>query len=232
LHHCGIESPFPGVPLFTSAAQTFLRKPAYAAENWQPACDAAQHSMRLRVSDPGWRYQWGTYWYCSFAHRAMGQGHDLILKIGLLLTILLGITFLGLQANEYIDNYNRNNLTLNAGIYGSIFYLLTGFHGFHVLVGVVMISTLLGRAMKGHFACPGDHFAIEGVAWYWHFVPKTGRMGYDAGNGGSRYKEDAYENPKIGLQTDLIKGLSHENKSPCSSMCISISKYYSFCNSR
>jgi cytochrome c oxidase subunit 3 len=106
----------------------------------------------------------------TFAHRAMGQGHDLVLKIGLLLTILLGIIFLGLQANEYIDDYNRNNLTLNAGIYGSVFYLLTGFHGFHVLVGVVMISTLLGRAMKGHFAGPGDHFAIEGVAWYWHFV--------------------------------------------------------------
>jgi cytochrome c oxidase subunit 3 len=106
----------------------------------------------------------------TFAHRAIGQGHGLILRIGLLLTILLGIVFLGLQAYEYIDDYNSNNLTLNAGIYGSVFYLLTGFHGFHVLVGVIMISTLLGRAMKGHFDHPGDHFAIEGVAWYWHFV--------------------------------------------------------------
>jgi len=106
----------------------------------------------------------------TFAHRAGEQGHNGVLKAGLLVTILLGAVFLGLQAHEYIDDYERNNLTLNAGIYGSVFYLLTGFHGFHVLVGVIMITTLLGRAMKGHFASPGDHFALEGVAWYWHFV--------------------------------------------------------------
>ena len=63
-------------------------------------------------------------------------------------TILLGATFLGLQAHEYIDDYERNNLTLNAGIYGSLFYILTGFHGFHVLVGVIMISTMLWRAAR------------------------------------------------------------------------------------
>ena len=106
----------------------------------------------------------------TFAHRAMEQGNSAILKVGLLITILLGATFLGLQAHEYIDDYERNNLTLDAGIYGSVFYMLTGFHGFHVLVGVIMISTMLGRALKGHFGRPGDHFALEGVAWYWHFV--------------------------------------------------------------
>ncbi len=106
----------------------------------------------------------------TFAHRAMAQGHSGILKVSLLVTILLGLAFLGLQAHEYIDDYERNNLTLNAGIYGSVFYLLTGFHGFHVLVGVIMISTMLGRALKGHFSHSGDHFALEGVAWYWHFV--------------------------------------------------------------
>ena len=106
----------------------------------------------------------------TFAHRGMSQGRNGILKFGLLLTILLGTIFISLQAFEYVDNYERDNLTLNAGIYGSLFYLLTGFHGFHVLLGVVMLSTILGRATKGHFVRPGDHFAFEGVAWYWHFV--------------------------------------------------------------
>lgn len=106
----------------------------------------------------------------TFAHKAGERGHSGILKAGLAVTILLGVIFLGLQAHEYIDDYERNNLTLNAGIYGSIFYLLTGFHGFHVLVGVIMITTLLGRAFKGHFSRPGDHFALQGVSWYWHFV--------------------------------------------------------------
>jgi len=99
----------------------------------------------------------------TFAHRASAQDYNGDLKAGLLLTILSGVVFLGLQAHEYIDDYARNNLTLNADLYGSVFYLLTGFHGFHELVGVIMIRTLLDRAIKGHFV-------LEGVAWYWHFV--------------------------------------------------------------
>jgi cytochrome c oxidase subunit 3 len=61
------------------------------------------------------------------------------------------------------------NLTLSSGIYGSLFYFLTGFHGFHVLLGTIMLIVMLGRSMKGHFT-PEQHFAFEAAAWYWHFV--------------------------------------------------------------
>ena len=83
--------------------------------------------------------------------------------------MLLGIAFLFLQANEYIEAYKELGLTLNAGIYGSTFFMLTGFHGLHVTIGTIMLMVILGRSIAGHFT-PEDHFAFEGVAWYWHFV--------------------------------------------------------------
>jgi len=61
------------------------------------------------------------------------------------------------------------DLTMKSGVYGSTFFMLTGFHGFHVTMGATMILILLFRSMKGHFS-PHDHFAFEGIAWYWHFV--------------------------------------------------------------
>jgi len=84
-------------------------------------------------------------------------------------TVLLGITFLGFQAYEYHHAYTELNLKLSSGIYGSTFFMLTGFHGFHVFVGMLMLLFITIRLMKGHFT-PERHFGFEGAAWYWHFV--------------------------------------------------------------
>ena len=87
----------------------------------------------------------------------------------LAMTVLLGAIFMGLQAYEYIHAYQELNLKLTSGIYGSTFFLLTGFHGFHVTIGAIMLTVVLVRLCKGHFK-PDHHFAFEGAAWYWHFV--------------------------------------------------------------
>ena len=87
----------------------------------------------------------------------------------LALTILLGVAFLCLQVTEYHAAYTELNLRLTSGIYGSTFFLLTGFHGFHVTMGALMLTIVLIRLKRGHFT-PEHHFAFEGAAWYWHFV--------------------------------------------------------------
>jgi cytochrome c oxidase subunit 3 len=84
-------------------------------------------------------------------------------------TVLLGATFIGVQAYEYMHAYSDLNLKLSSGIYGSTFFMLTGFHGFHVFVGMLMLLFITIRLMKGHFT-PHRHFGFEGAAWYWHFV--------------------------------------------------------------
>jgi cytochrome c oxidase subunit III len=86
-----------------------------------------------------------------------------------LLTILLGVVFLFLQAKEYHEAYHLMGLTLSSGAYGNTFFMLTGFHGFHVTLGTIMLIVILFRILKGHFT-PENHFAFEAVAWYWHFV--------------------------------------------------------------
>ena len=85
------------------------------------------------------------------------------------ITVLLGLTFLGVQAYEYNHAYNDLNLKLSSGVFGSTFFMLTGFHGFHVFVGMLMLTFITLRLMKGHFT-PESHFGFEGAAWYWHFV--------------------------------------------------------------
>jgi len=85
------------------------------------------------------------------------------------ITVILGATFLGLQAYEYVHAYRDLNLKLSSGIFGSTFFMLTGFHGFHVFVGMLMLLSITLRIMKGHFT-PKRHFGFEGAAWYWHFV--------------------------------------------------------------
>ena len=82
---------------------------------------------------------------------------------------MLGATFLFFQAEEYIHAYTELNLTLGSGIYGSTFFMLTGFHGAHVTLGTIMLLVIWFRCLKGHFTGE-DHFAFEAVAWYWHFV--------------------------------------------------------------
>ena len=85
------------------------------------------------------------------------------------ITVLLGTVFLFCQGYEYAHAYSELNLKLSSGIYGSTFYMLTGFHGFHVFVGTIMLLVMTIRLMKGHFT-PERHFGFEGAAWYWHFV--------------------------------------------------------------
>ena len=105
----------------------------------------------------------------TWAHWALKVNKRRQLDIGLACTILLGISFLALQAHEYYDAYTAMNLTLDAGIYGTTFYMLTGFHGLHVTIGTIMLIVILIRSLRGHFT-PERHFAFEAVAWYWHFV--------------------------------------------------------------
>jgi cytochrome c oxidase subunit 3 len=105
----------------------------------------------------------------TIAHHALRAGNRTLLKIFLAATFLLGFLFVGLQAEEYIHAYRDLNLTLGSGIYGSTFFMLTGFHGLHVTIGAIMLLVIWLRVMKGHFT-PTNHFAFEGVAWYWHFV--------------------------------------------------------------
>lgn len=85
------------------------------------------------------------------------------------LTVMLGVLFISLQAYEYYEAYHHLNLKLSSGIYGSTFFMLTGFHGMHVFVGMLMLLFITLRLMKGHFTAE-HHFGFEGAAWYWHFV--------------------------------------------------------------
>lgn len=105
----------------------------------------------------------------TWAHWGLKEDNKTKLTRGLAATIALGLLFVGLQAWEYRHAYHELNLTLKSGVYGSTFFMLTGFHGFHVTMGAVMLMAILGRAAKGHFS-PHNHFAFEAVAWYWHFV--------------------------------------------------------------
>ena len=105
----------------------------------------------------------------TISHHALRAGHRMKTAFWLFATILLGATFMGLQAYEYIEAYHELNLKLTSGIYGSTFFMLTGFHGFHVTMGAIMLSVVLYRVLRGHFT-PDHHFAFEGAAWYWHFV--------------------------------------------------------------
>lgn len=105
----------------------------------------------------------------TIAHHALRIGQRGKTAFWLLLTILLGATFMGFQVYEYVHAYTELNLKLTSGIYGSTFFMLTGFHGFHVTVGAIMLSVVLYRVLKGHFS-PEYHFGFEGAAWYWHFV--------------------------------------------------------------
>jgi cytochrome c oxidase subunit 3 len=105
----------------------------------------------------------------TWAHWAMKAGNRKQLILGLALTVALGWTFLGFQIFEYSHAYSELNLKLTTGVFGSTFYMLTGFHGFHVTLGTVMLVVILFRCIAGHFK-PEHHFGFEAVSWYWHFV--------------------------------------------------------------
>jgi cytochrome c oxidase subunit III len=105
----------------------------------------------------------------TIAHHALKAGNRAVLNIFLAATFLLGFLFVFLQAEEYMEAYRELNLKLSTGIYGSTFFMLTGFHGLHVTIGAIMLTVIWFRCVKGHFT-PKQHFAFEAVAWYWHFV--------------------------------------------------------------
>jgi cytochrome c oxidase subunit 3 len=106
----------------------------------------------------------------TLAHWALKKGNRGALVGWMFATIALGTVFLGFQAYEYQEAYSSHyNLTLESGIYGSTFFMLTGFHGMHVTLGTIMLIVITLRCMKGHFTAD-RHFAFEAVAWYWHFV--------------------------------------------------------------
>ena len=105
----------------------------------------------------------------TIAHHALRKDERTKVKVWLVATLILGFAFLFFQAEEYIEAYNDLGLTLNSGIYGSTFFILTGFHGAHVTLGALMLTIMFFRILKGHFE-PEKHFAFEAASWYWHFV--------------------------------------------------------------
>jgi cytochrome c oxidase subunit III len=105
----------------------------------------------------------------TIAHWGLKENNRAKLIWGLAATVALGLIFLGFQIYEYGHMYKDLNVTLATGAYGATFFMLTGFHGFHVTVGTIMLIVILFRCIKGHFT-PDRHFAFEGVSWYWHFV--------------------------------------------------------------
>ena len=105
----------------------------------------------------------------TIAHHALRANNRTQLIVWLAITVILGVIFLFLQAEEYIEAYTQLGLTMGTGVYGSTFFLLTGFHGFHVCLGAFILLVVLIRCIRGHFT-PERHFAFEAGAWYWHFV--------------------------------------------------------------
>ena len=105
----------------------------------------------------------------TMAHHALRDNKRTACVLWMWATVALGATFLYCQAHEYMEAYKELNLTLKSGVYGSTFFMLTGFHGMHVTLGTLMLIVITLRLMNGHFK-PDAHFGFEGVAWYWHFV--------------------------------------------------------------
>jgi cytochrome c oxidase subunit 3 len=105
----------------------------------------------------------------TIAHHALIAAKRTQLTVFLAATFLLGFAFVYLQGVEYMEAYEHLNLKLTSGIYGSTFFMLTGFHGMHVTIGAIMLTVIWFRVLKGHFSAE-KHFAFEAVAWYWHFV--------------------------------------------------------------
>ena len=130
---------------------------------------------------PGWGHalEWLPLWNTivllsssvtvHFAHVGLKNGNRKKFNIFLGITVVLAIIFVWLQAEEYHEAYVDYGLTLNSGIYGSTFFMLTGFHGFHVTMGTFILLVQLSRAIKGHFSHE-DCFGFEAASWYWHFV--------------------------------------------------------------
>ncbi|MFE8073299.1 cytochrome c oxidase subunit 3 [Marinobacteraceae bacterium S3BR75-40.1] len=105
----------------------------------------------------------------TIAHKALKHGKRNATVLWTGITVLLGAIFLGFQIHEYIQAYQELNLKLTSGIYGSTFFMLTGFHGAHVTLGAIILTVITIRVAKGHFTAE-HHFGFEAASWYWHFV--------------------------------------------------------------
>lgn len=134
------------------------------------------------LSFPGWNKlshwlpMWNTIVLLSssvtahIAHMGIKENNRTKLKVWLGITLALGFTFVFLQYNEYHEAFTELGLTLKSGIYGSTFFMLTGFHGFHVIMGAtILLVQFLRATTAGHFT-PDDQFGFEAASWYWHFV--------------------------------------------------------------
>lgn len=105
----------------------------------------------------------------TVAHEALKEGHRRVCRNWLAGTVLLGLCFIVIQGVEYYEAYAHYGITLEAGIYGATFFILTGFHGVHVIVGTIILAVMLVRVIRQHFTRE-DHFGFEASCWYWHFV--------------------------------------------------------------
>ena len=139
----------------------------------------SQHTSMSFADAQAW-YAWLPLWNtiilltssvtCEFAHRGLSQGNIKKFEAWLAVTVGLAIIFLFLQAAEYYEAYELFGLTLNSGIYGSTFFMLTGFHGFHVAMGMTMLLIQLIRSVRNKHMTRTDHFGFSASSWYWHFV--------------------------------------------------------------
>ena len=140
----------------------------------------ASQERSMSFGDAHHWYQWLPMWNtiillsssftCHVAHTAILKDNRGKFNLWLGITVALGIIFLVLQAAEYYEAYAQFGLTLNSGIYGSTFFMLTGFHGFHVAMGMTMLLIQLIRSVKNKHFSASDHFGFEASSWYWHFV--------------------------------------------------------------
>lgn len=136
---------------------------AYTGGQWPPVGIAVLDPLHLPLFNTVILLLSGTT--VTWAHHALLEGDRKGLKWGLFLTVVLGILFSYVQGVEYADA----PFAFKDSIYGSTFFMATGFHGFHVLIGTIFLIVCLVRAMRGHFT-PEKHFGFEAAAWYWHFV--------------------------------------------------------------
>ncbi len=109
----------------------------------------------------------------TWAHHALQAGDRKGATTGLAITVALGVLFTAVQAYEYYHIIHEhlffNDAAMNSGLYGSIFFMATGFHGFHVLIGTIFLAVCLLRLLAGQMSAQ-KHFGFEAAAWYWHFV--------------------------------------------------------------
>ncbi len=139
---------------------------------------SAHTSMAFADAHHWWQWlpMWNTLilltssFTAHIAHMGILDGNKKKFNLWLTITVVLGIAFLFLQVAEYKEAYVDFGLTLNSGIYGSTFFMLTGFHGFHVFMGMTMLLIQLLRSVKGGHFTADDHFGFEASSWYWHFV--------------------------------------------------------------